>query len=175
MSGPPFRAIDHALYFAFSVLAQDVVDISSIYKRRERDARKAPDLSVWERHGQAGQIIGLVEKHLDYDQQVYVGARFGRVPQCIDAMQQQMLGWLGSGVHPRHGVRAVWSMHCGALGGVKRLARAMGGKRTADVVQFRRQLSRPLQDRYRQIHERLEEPMVSRGIVSFVHGEVECS
>lgn len=169
MSGPPFNNVDSAMYWAFEVVSRDIVDISSIYRRRDQQREHEADLDVWERHGQAGAIIGIAERHLDADQSAYVLARYGKVRTYLERIEMRLAAHLGTGAHPRRAINKVWLMHCGSPIGIKALCVDMGHCRTEKAVAFRRQLTKPLVEMYVSVHRSLEPQLLANGIVEYAH------
>jgi hypothetical protein len=78
-----FNNAAHALRWAYNVAAGEIVKMSGINRMREESAKGAPNallvgLDSFDLHGQAGQIIGLVERLSDQTEREYIAAKFGR-------------------------------------------------------------------------------------------------
>lgn len=173
MSGPPFRSVDRALAWAFQVVACDIGDISSIYRRRDTDPPRESEWTPFERHGQAGAILGFADQVLDERERIYVLARFGNSQKEIDIVTTWMAAPLGTGVHRKRSLYAVWRMHCGYKVGMKGVAVAMGNVRMEKAVDFRRTTMRPLYDLYASMHQKLDPLLVKKGVVHYDHA-TEC-
>lgn len=169
MSGPPFRSVDRALAWAFQVVACDIGDISSIYRRRDTDPPRESEWTPFERHGQAGAILGFADQVLDQRERMYVLARFGHCEREVERMIEWMAAQLGTGLSKRRALEAVYLMHCGRKVGMRGIAVAMGNVRMETAVQFRRTTMRPLYEVYASMHQKLDPLLVEKGIVVYEH------
>lgn len=166
MSGPPFRSVDRALSWAFQVVACDIGDISSIYRRRDTDPPHESEWSPFEKHGQAAAIVGFAHRVLEDRELVYVYARFGREPSCENRVLQWAAASLGTGVHSRRALRTVWMMHCGAKIGRASLAKEMGlGTNWRPAMAFKSRFYEHMGDLATKVYIKLEPILLEKGIV----------
>lgn len=169
-SGPPFRSVDSALYWSFRVVAVDIVKISSIYRRRFPDPDK-PELNVWERHGQAGAILGMAERTLDPHQLTYVLARYGRHDQSRGEMVAHMIAGAGTGVHQRRPYEKVWLCHVGAAVGLRSIAKDLqAGSNWRHAQDFKGRTLDRLQALHNAVNAKLEPELSEAGLLQY--GEV---
>lgn len=169
MSGPPFRSVDRALAWAFQVVACDIGDISSIYRRRDTDPPHESEWTPFEKHGQAGAILGFADQVLDERERRYVLARYGNGKQDVDRMIDWMAAQLGTGAHQRRALVAVYRMHCGYKVGMRGVAVSMGNVRMETAIDFRRKTMLPLSRTYESVLRKVEPIFLEKGIVEYAH------
>lgn len=73
-----FIDADDALDWAYNTINRPIVKISSINGMRGAENPSVDELTAYDRHAQAAQIIGMVERILDPAGRSYIEAEFGR-------------------------------------------------------------------------------------------------
>lgn len=168
MSGPPFSSVDRALSWAFAVVARDIGDISSIYKRRDTDPPREAEWTPFEKHGQAGAILGFADQVLDEREKTYVLARFGRDRGCERRMVDWVAALVGTGVHNRRALEKVWAIHCGAKIGRAALAKDMGlGTNWRPALAFKGKVTQQLGHVAQAVTIKLEPVLLEKKIVEY--------
>lgn len=160
----PFPSIDHAVRWAAHVLAHSVVSATSAYRLGQRGG-SVGELTQWDRHAQAAQIIGIVELHCDAFEREYVAACAGN-HSARERMITWMIAQMPTGVHRRRAIQRVWLEHCGAPVRVQALCAELGiGRQEARA--WRARMWQPLQMLREGVWQKLEGPMIEHGIVEY--------
>lgn len=78
-----FYSTHSTLKWAYEIINKPIVKMSGINHMRQSPTRGAPNhllinLSTYDRHGQAAQIISMVDRLSDQAMREYITARFGR-------------------------------------------------------------------------------------------------
>ena len=159
--------MDDALTWAFNQASKDICSISSIYRlvgvQRVNATKEAGALNIWDRHGQAGQILGIADDVLDHRQAVYVAARYGHVRACRDELIRWVMAAAGTGIHARRAFEKVWMSHCGAKIGGPAIAKDLHeGANWRHGEKFRRRVSDPLIDVHDAVYRRLDPALRQR-------------
>lgn len=164
IGGPPFRSMDDALAWAFGQVSKDVCSISSVYRLGQRAGFAGGALNIWERHGQAGQILGIADEVLDQHQAIYVVARYGHDRACRDEIIRRLIAMAGTGIHARRAFEKVWLSHCGVKISAAGLAKDLhAGANWRHADKFRRQASEPLIEVHDAVYRRLDPALRKRG------------
>lgn len=127
-----FTSAGHALDWAYNTSARPVVKISAINQMRQEYA-SGPDnalllnLSPYDAHGQAAQIIGFVECLSDPAGQEYIRARFGRMLEAKDLTEVIYCGCeaLGVGLDKSEAVYRVMRGYFGSSVSLRSMRRAL--------------------------------------------------
>lgn len=172
MSGPPFTSVDRALSWAFQVVACDIGDISSIYRRRDTDPPHESEWTPFEKHGQASAILGVADRALGRDERLYLLARFGNVKAEVERMHMHMAAGLGTGVHRMRAVRKAWLIHCGERISARAVGKDLGvGGDIRAAREYLRNVSRGVNETYQRVLQRLEPSFLEKGYVRFASEE----
>jgi len=149
------------LAWACAVASAEVLDISSIYRHRGGATHSTPtDLDVWERHAQAGAILGMAERTLSESELTYLAARWGRVPRARAALCRSALKNIGRGT--QKAAETAFKRHCGARLGLHVLAMQLAGSGTAA---FQTRFNRQMDPLYRGVIGKLEPVLLGHGLM----------
>jgi hypothetical protein len=106
-----FRNPGHALRWAFQVINEPIVKVSSINKMRGPSGYG--ELTPQDRHAQAALIMSLCERVLSSLHMAYVKAQFGRDGSGMDILVYHMAAYFGTGMHSRRGLEQIIRGYCG--------------------------------------------------------------
>jgi hypothetical protein len=106
-----FRNPGHALRWAFQVINEPIVKVSSINKMRGPSGHG--EMTPHDRHAQAALIIGLCERVLSPLHFAYVKVQFGKDCTGMDILARHIAGCFGTGLHSRRGIEQIIRGYCG--------------------------------------------------------------
>lgn len=128
-----FTDASDALNWAYNIHARQIVKMSAINNmRQERTGVRYNmllfDLTEQEAHGQAGQIIGMVDKLSDPAGSAYLRARFGKMVERHDLAIVVYRGCaaLGVGLDKREGVYRVVRGYFGGSLSLRAVRKSLG-------------------------------------------------
>ena len=135
-----FQNAAHALDWAYNAEARPILKTAMINKMRGstvgRENPLLQGLTAQDLHGQAAQIIGMVEKLPDPAGREYLAARFGRRIERNDLTVLVYRGCdaLGVGLEKREGVYRVMRGYFGGDTSLKVIRRTLGCRYTHAVM-----------------------------------------
>ena len=106
-----FRNPGHALRWAFQVINEPIVKVSSINKMRGPSG--FGELSPQDRHAQAALIMSLSERVLSPLHFAYIKLQFGRDMSGMSFLALYLAGQFGTGLHSRRGIEQIIRGYCG--------------------------------------------------------------
>lgn len=106
-----FRNPGHALRWAFQVINEPIVKVSSINKMRGPSGHG--ELTPQDRHAQAALIMSLCERVLSSLHMAYVKVQFGKDLSGMDILARYLAGQFGTGLHSRRAIEQIIRGHCG--------------------------------------------------------------
>jgi hypothetical protein len=106
-----FRNPGHALRWAFQVINEPIVKVSSINKMRGPSGYG--ELTPQDRHAQAALIMSLCERVLSSLHMAYVRVQFGKDSSGMDALARYLAGQFGTGLHSRRAIEQIIRGYCG--------------------------------------------------------------
>jgi hypothetical protein len=106
-----FRNPGHALRWAFQVINEPIVKVSSINKMRGPSGHG--ELTPQDRHAQAALIMSLCERVLSSLHMAYVKVQFGKDLSGMDILAHHLARQFGTGVHSRRAIEQIIRGYCG--------------------------------------------------------------
>lgn len=128
-----FDSAHHALSWAYNIEGRPIVKMSAINHMRQSPPKMAQNmlllnLTAEDRHGQAAQIIGMVQKLPDPAEREYIAAKFGKRTTEDDLFILVCRGCaaMGFDLNNRKAVYRIVSSYFGGQVGYREIRRLLG-------------------------------------------------
>lgn len=119
-----FESSEHALRWAYEVLARPIVKISSVNGMRGPE-RSCEVMTPQDVHTQAAMIISACERVLSPLQLAYVKIKYGCDGKGLELLLLHVHECLGS-QHSRQTIKHIVLSYCGNGGGIREIKRSVG-------------------------------------------------